>query len=72
MEGFSWASSSMTYMGATVPKLDTVIRDGPTGAHYIDAEDQLATYRARFQQVRARALDPEQSREFIRRLAKEL
>ncbi|WP_327729638.1 MULTISPECIES: helix-turn-helix domain-containing protein [unclassified Streptomyces] len=72
MEGFSWASSSMTYVGGTVTRLDTVIRDGPTGALYIDAEDQLATYRARFRQVRARALDPEQSREFIGRLAKEL
>ncbi|MEH0633829.1 helix-turn-helix domain-containing protein [Streptomyces bottropensis] len=72
IEGFSWASSSMTYVGGTVTRLDTVIRDGPTGALHIDAEDQLATYRARFRQVSARALDPEQSHEFIRRLAKEL
>lgn len=72
MEGFSWASSSMTYVGGSVTRLDTVIRDGPTGALHIDAEDQLATYRARFRQVSARALYPEQSHEFIRRLAKEL
>ncbi|POX64859.1 transcriptional regulator [Streptomyces sp. Ru62] len=71
-EGFSGGSSSMAYLGGSVTKLDTVIRDGPTGALYIDAEDQLATYRARFHHVRAMALEPGHSRDFIQRLAKEL
>ncbi|WP_323178398.1 MULTISPECIES: Scr1 family TA system antitoxin-like transcriptional regulator [unclassified Streptomyces] len=72
LEGFPWGSSTMAYVGGGVTKLDTVIRDVPTGAFYADAEEQLRTYRARFQEVRARALDPDRSREFIQRLAKEL
>lgn len=71
-EGFAWGSSSMAYVGGTVAKLDTVIRDGPTGALYIDAESQLDTYRARFRRVQTLALDPERSRDLIGRLAKEL
>ena len=37
-----------------------------------NAEAELATYRERFQKVKAVALTPEQSRDFIYRLAKEL
>ncbi|MGW1719787.1 helix-turn-helix domain-containing protein [Streptomyces sp. NPDC002156] len=72
LEGFSWGSSTMAYLGGDVTKLDTVIRDTPTGAVYVDAEDQLSTYRARFQEVKAMALTPERSRALIQRLAKEL
>lgn len=72
VEGFSRSSSSMTYLGGSVPKLDTVIRDGPIRALHIDAEDQLTTFRARFHEVSAMALDPERSRDFIHQLTKEL
>lgn len=72
LEGFSRGGSTMAYVGGSVAKLDTVIRDGPNGAVYVDAEAQLATYRARFQKVKAVSLEPEQSRDFIYRLAKEL
>ncbi|MEU6667649.1 DUF5753 domain-containing protein [Streptomyces sp. NPDC046727] len=72
LESFSWGASTMAYLGGQVTKLDTVIRDAPTGAIYVDAEDQLATYRARYQKVRAMALGPERSRDLIQRLTKEL
>ncbi|MFD4507917.1 helix-turn-helix domain-containing protein [Streptomyces sp. NPDC058457] len=72
LEGFPWGSSTMAYAGGRVPKLDTVIRDVPTGALYADAEDQLSTYRARFREVRAMALEPARSRDLIQRVAKEL
>ncbi|WP_055526513.1 helix-turn-helix domain-containing protein [Streptomyces graminilatus] len=72
LEGFSLGGSTMAYVGGSVAKLDTVIRDGPAGTAYVDAEAQLDTYRARFQKVKAVALTPEQSRDFIYKLAKEL
>ncbi len=62
----------MAYLGGSVTKLDTAIRDVPTGAIYVDTEDQLATYQARFHNVKAMALEPEQSRDLIRRMVKGL
>ncbi|MGW1872321.1 DUF5753 domain-containing protein [Streptomyces sp. NPDC001975] len=72
LDGFSMASSTMTYVGGSVPKLDTVVRDHPHGALYFDEVDQLAMYRLRFQEVKAASLTPERSRDFIHRLTKEL
>ncbi|MEU7422847.1 helix-turn-helix transcriptional regulator [Streptomyces sp. NPDC040750] len=72
LESFSWGASTMAYLGGSVSKLDTVIRDAPTGAMYVDAEDQLASYRARYQKVKAMAFGPERSRDLILRLTKEL
>jgi transcriptional regulator with XRE-family HTH domain len=72
LDGFAWASSSMTYVGGPLPKLDTVVRDAPHGSVFIDSEAQLNAYRTRFRKVEAVSLDPEQSRDFIHELAKEL
>ncbi|WP_089105265.1 helix-turn-helix domain-containing protein [Streptomyces hyaluromycini] len=72
LDGFSMASSTMTYVGGSVPTLDTVVRDHPHGAIYFDEAAQLAMYRLRFQDVKAAALTPERSRDFIHRLTKEL
>ncbi|MET7457032.1 helix-turn-helix transcriptional regulator [Streptomyces sp. NPDC005574] len=72
LDGFSWGGSAMTYVGGAVPKLDTVVRDAPHGATFVDSEAQLATYRTRFRKVEAVSLAPERSRDFIHRLAKEL
>lgn len=62
----------MTYAGGLVPKLDTVVRDAPHGAAFIDSEAQLGAFRTLFRKVEAASLDPERSRDFIHRLAKEL
>ncbi|MFI6564667.1 DUF5753 domain-containing protein [Streptomyces sp. NPDC050534] len=72
LDGFSRASSTMTYVGGPVPKLDTVVRDVPHGSALIDSASQLGAFRTRFRKVEAVSLDPERSRDFINRLAKEL
>ncbi|MFI6440543.1 helix-turn-helix domain-containing protein [Streptomyces sp. NPDC050759] len=66
------ASSTMTYAGGPLPKLDTVVRDAPHGSVLIDSEAQLNIYRTRFHMVEAVSLEPNESRDFIHRLAKEL
>ncbi|WP_406172756.1 helix-turn-helix domain-containing protein [Streptomyces sp. NBC_00996] len=72
LDGFARASSTMTYVGGPLPKLDTVVRDAPHGSVFIDSEAQLNTYRTSFRRVKAASLEPEQSREFIHKLTKEL
>ena len=72
LDGFARAASAMTYAGGPVPKLDTVVRDVPHGSAFIDSEAQLSAFRTRFRKVEAVSLDPDRSRDFINRLAKEL
>ncbi|WP_406219383.1 helix-turn-helix domain-containing protein [Streptomyces canus] len=72
LEHFAGAASAMTYAEGAVPRLDTVVRDGPHGAAFIDPEAQLGSFRTLFRNVESVSLDPERSRDFIHRLAKEL
>ncbi|MFD3590469.1 helix-turn-helix domain-containing protein [Streptomyces sp. NPDC058683] len=72
LDGFAVASSTMTYVGGPVPKLDTVSRDAPHGSLFLDSEAQLSTYRTRFHRVEGVSLGPDRSREFIHKLVKEL
>lgn len=72
LDGFSRAASTMSYFGGPLPELDTVVRDVPHGSAFIDSEAQLTAFRTRFRTVEAVSLDPERSRDFINRLAKEL
>ncbi|MFD8737697.1 helix-turn-helix domain-containing protein [Streptomyces sp. NPDC059618] len=72
LEGFGGAASAMTYAGGPVPKLDTVVRDAPQGAAFIDSEAQLGAYRTLFHKVEEVSLDADRSRDFIHRLTKEL
>ncbi|MEV7343115.1 helix-turn-helix transcriptional regulator [Streptomyces sp. NPDC093544] len=72
LEGFAGATSAMTYTGGLVPKLDTVVRDAPHGAAFVDSEAQLDAFRTLFRKVEGVSLDPERSRDFIHKLAKEL
>ncbi|MFE3850483.1 helix-turn-helix domain-containing protein [Streptomyces griseorubiginosus] len=72
LEDFAGAASAMTYAAGSVPNLDTVVRDGPHGATFIDSEAQLAAYRTLFRKVEAVSLDTAQSRDFIHKLANEL
>ncbi|MFE0452962.1 helix-turn-helix domain-containing protein [Streptomyces sp. NPDC058914] len=72
LDGFAGATSAMMYAGGAVPKLDTVVRDAPQGAGFIDSEAQLGAFRTLFRKVESVSLGPEQSGDFIRRLAKEL
>ncbi|MFK0022570.1 helix-turn-helix domain-containing protein [Streptomyces sp. NPDC090798] len=72
VDDFAKASSTMTYVGGPLTKLDTVVRDAPHGSVLIDSEAQLHTYRTSFRRVEAASLEPERSREFIHKLTKEL
>ncbi|MER6122307.1 helix-turn-helix transcriptional regulator [Streptomyces sp. NPDC001795] len=72
LDGFGGAWSAMMLAGGAVPKLDTAVRDAPHGTTFIDAEAQLDVFRTLFRKVEAVSLDPERSRDFIHRLAKEL
>ncbi|MGW2051089.1 helix-turn-helix domain-containing protein [Streptomyces sp. NPDC001858] len=72
LEGFTGAANAMTYAEGPVPKLDTVVRDGPQGSAFIDSEAQLSAYRTLFRKVEAVSLEAERSRDFIQKLANEL
>ncbi|MGW1390378.1 helix-turn-helix domain-containing protein [Streptomyces nigra] len=72
LDGFATASSAMTYVGGSVPRLDTVTRDAPHGAMLVDSEPQLQLYRTRFRKVESQSLEPSRSRDLIHTLAKEL
>ncbi|MFC8518247.1 helix-turn-helix domain-containing protein [Streptomyces sp. NPDC057257] len=71
-DGFGGAGASLMYLGGPVPKLDTGLRDSPTGTAFIDAEPQLQHLRTLLRRVEKASLDPVASRDFIHRLAKEL
>ncbi|KUM74720.1 helix-turn-helix domain-containing protein [Streptomyces curacoi] len=72
LEDFSDITAAMAYAGGPVPNLDTVVRDGPHGSVFIDSKAQLGVFRTLFRRVEAASLEPERSRDFIHRLAKEL
>ncbi|MCL8011808.1 helix-turn-helix transcriptional regulator [Streptomyces sp. AS02] len=72
LEGFAGAGSAMLHAGGAVPKLDTVVRDAPNGAAYIDSEAQLSTLRTLFRKLEAASLNPDKSRDLVNRVAKEL
>ncbi|MEU8945382.1 helix-turn-helix transcriptional regulator [Streptomyces sp. NPDC048489] len=72
LDGFTGASGTMTYVGGSLPRLDTVVRDALHGSAFLDSEAQLDTYRTSFRKVEGASLDPGPSREFIHRLTKEL
>ncbi|WP_327696957.1 helix-turn-helix domain-containing protein [Streptomyces sp. NBC_00459] len=72
LDGFAGAASAMTYAAGAVPKLDTVVRDAPQGAAFVDSETQLAAFRTLLRRLEAVSLAPGRSRDFIHKLTKEL
>ncbi|MFI1017897.1 helix-turn-helix domain-containing protein [Streptomyces sp. NPDC020965] len=66
------SAHSMLYAGASIPQLDTVQLDSAFDGGFLDAEAQLTRSRVMLDSVRSIALDPDQSRTFIRRVAREL
>ncbi|NED83780.1 helix-turn-helix domain-containing protein [Streptomyces sp. SID11233] len=63
---------SMLYAGATIPALDTVQIDSSFNSGFLDAEAQVAKYRALLESVESIALGPKESDQFIQRVAKEM
>lgn len=72
MDGFGATWSTMMLADGALPRLDTAVRDAPHGTTFVDSEAQLGVLRTLFRRVQAASLDPERSRDFIHRLAKEL
>ncbi|WP_055534768.1 helix-turn-helix domain-containing protein [Streptomyces graminilatus] len=72
LDGFAGAASAVTYAAGAVPKLDTVVRDAPQGADFVDSEAQLDTFRTLLRRLEALSLAPGRSRDFIHKLTKEL
>lgn len=71
LEDFADMSAAMVYVGGPVPRLDTVVRDGPHGTFLVDSEAQLEVFRTLFRRVEAVALDPERSRDLVHGLTTE-
>ncbi|MEJ1196845.1 MULTISPECIES: helix-turn-helix transcriptional regulator [unclassified Streptomyces] len=69
---FAGAGAAMMHVGGPLPRLDTVLRDSPSGTAFLDAESQLERFRTLFRKVEKAALDPTRTRDFIHHLAKEL
>ncbi|MFE9169426.1 helix-turn-helix domain-containing protein [Streptomyces kebangsaanensis] len=72
LDDFADVTAAMVYAGGAVPRLDTVVRDGPHGSLFIDSEAQLSVFRTLFRRVEAVSLEPQRSRDLIHRLAKDL
>ncbi|QKW08586.1 helix-turn-helix domain-containing protein [Streptomyces sp. NA04227] len=72
VDGFAGASAAMMHLGGRVPRLDTVLRDSPSGTAFLDAESQLGRFRTLFRKVENAALGPAESADLIHHLAKEL
>jgi transcriptional regulator with XRE-family HTH domain len=72
LDDFAGAGSALVHLGGTVPRLDTVVRDAPHGTAFVDSEAQLEHFRKLFRRVKEGSLPPEQSRDLIHQLAKEV
>ncbi|GAB2892879.1 transcriptional regulator WhiJ [Streptomyces mayteni] len=69
---FGGAGHSILHVRGSVARLDTVVIDAMPGAVWLDAEAQLAKYRASMDKVTRSALSPSASRDLVQRLAHEL
>ncbi|WP_216372958.1 Scr1 family TA system antitoxin-like transcriptional regulator [Streptomyces tailanensis] len=69
---FYGAGQSILYAEGPVPQLDTVHLDAPLGAQFVDAPTPLANYRSLLDRMEQAALPPDESRKFIRSIAREL
>ncbi|SFD76949.1 helix-turn-helix domain-containing protein [Streptomyces aidingensis] len=66
------AGHAILYAEGVVPKLDTVQIDSAHGAVFAHAEAQLAKYRAHIEWMAKAALPPEDSRDFMLTIARQL
>jgi transcriptional regulator with XRE-family HTH domain len=71
-EEFVGSAQTMLYAGGVVPQLDTVQLDSAYGSVFLDANAQLAGYRAMYDSLERVTLGVGESRDAINRIAKEL
>ncbi|MBB4922608.1 hypothetical protein FHR34_001601 [Kitasatospora kifunensis] len=69
---FPGAGHALLYAEGPVPQLDTVQLDSAHRPEFIDAEAQLAKYRAHLEWMAGAALSAERSRDFIHDIARNL
>ncbi|MFJ7996787.1 helix-turn-helix domain-containing protein [Streptomyces sp. NPDC096310] len=67
--GFAGSGQSIFYAQGDVPSLDTVQLDATHGVHFLDSPTQLRNYRNLLDRMKAKALSPGESRDFIRTVA---
>ncbi|WP_165984117.1 helix-turn-helix transcriptional regulator [Streptomyces sp. YIM 98790] len=70
--GFPTIGDSVLYADGVTPHLDTVHMDTAMGAVFIDSPARLAGFRRRFAAVGKVALAPQQSKDFIRAIEREV
>ncbi|WP_030545826.1 helix-turn-helix transcriptional regulator [Streptomyces albus] len=71
-DGFPGAGHALLYAEGPVPQLDTVQLDSTHGREFLHADAQLAKFRAHLDWMDAHSLNPENSRELIHTVAREL
>ncbi|MGW2259588.1 DUF5753 domain-containing protein [Streptomyces sp. NPDC004749] len=70
--GFALLDTSLLYMEAANPHLDTVQMDAPTGPVFIDSPTRLANFRTRLDLAEQTALTQTETRDLNHSIAKEL
>ncbi|WKK26892.1 helix-turn-helix transcriptional regulator [Streptomyces olivoreticuli] len=71
-EDFIEVTHPVLYAGASVPQLDTVRIDMPFGGRFLNSETELERYRELIASTEQAALSPEESRQFIHHIARDL
>ncbi|MFD0315316.1 helix-turn-helix domain-containing protein [Streptomyces flavalbus] len=71
-QSFHGTGQGIDYVAGAVPQLDTIQLDTHHGCEFLDADAQLAKYRAVINHMEANALDARASRDLIHRIAHEL
>ncbi|SFC01624.1 helix-turn-helix domain-containing protein [Streptomyces aidingensis] len=69
---FAGSGQSVNYFAGPIPQLDTAQLDQSHGPLLVDSADQLAKYRLILDKMKAAALGPQESRDFVYAIAKEL
>ncbi|MCD9144241.1 helix-turn-helix domain-containing protein [Streptomyces albireticuli] len=72
VEEMSGHAQSMLYAAGAVPRLDTVQIDTPFGGGFVDTEPQLKKYNGLIDALEDVALDTKESRDMVRRVAREM
>ncbi|MEU0274391.1 helix-turn-helix transcriptional regulator [Streptomyces sp. NPDC006307] len=70
--GFPGTGQSIDYVSGPVPQLDTVQLDTHHGCEFLDSRAQLNKYASVLDRMEAAALKPDESRDFIHRIAHDL
>ncbi|MFD9725971.1 helix-turn-helix domain-containing protein [Streptomyces sp. NPDC059072] len=70
--GFPGAGQTVNYLEGPVPRLDTVQIDSTHGPDFLHTEAQLSKYRAQLDWMERLSMQPEESRDFILHLARQL